>query len=438
MKRLIFNKDSGSHVWIPYYRGGEIDEHILGYLVARYLYPSQIKDGLNEVTKTTIDLHAGRIAFLVNIFEENGFTYLEAQWEHVSKIICALYEEYDWKGASLKLYVSTWRLFYEYLSRNNVPHNMIFPERKSGIRMLRADDDFLSHTRLGHQGYEEFESETAVPSRYCVYHDDYRERVISMEQWFDLYACLYADDPVYAVMAATMMQTFLRIGGIFQFPLGPNKINPRWKRFAQLKRAKNSQWQDLHYIKKGQRPAKCTVHLQTMKMVEEEYLTPFYDQRRLLYEGKYLKSKHAKNLGRNHQDIFIWLNKNGTPVSRRELQSAFERASKTLGFAVTPHYMRHTGASQILWYYSKSNNITLDVNQSSSIHVWLKLQLGHVRIETTEHYIRTVLRLEAEDILAEILPTALPVSMDGMELSDDCLAAMKRAIEQNNEFFKGC
>lgn len=188
VKKVIFNRATDSEVWIPYYRGGDIDEHFLRYLITRYHYPSQIGAGLNEVTQTTINLQAGRISFLMNMFLESGFTYLEAEWEHVKIIIQKLYEEYDWQGSSLKQYAGTWRVFYDYLSKNNVPHNMIFPERKTGMRRLRQDENFLSHTESGQKGYAEYENETAVPSSYCIYRDDYREKVISMEQWFDLYA----------------------------------------------------------------------------------------------------------------------------------------------------------------------------------------------------------------------------------------------------------
>ena len=119
------------------------------------------------------------------------------------------------------------------------------------------------------------------------------------------------------------------------------------------------------------------------------------------------------------------------------MQAVFEKASEVLGFDVTPHFLRHTGASQMLWFYCQKNKIVLDVNQSTTIHVWLKNQLGHVSIETTEHYIRTVMRLEAEDIVSVILPMALPTSMENMGLSGEHIDAMERAIEQNKQFFIG-
>nr|WP_175556229.1 site-specific integrase [Moritella viscosa] len=383
----------------------------------------------------TLNNIAANVAFLINVFEQEKISYTDANYETLSQVITALYEEEAWLGSSLKIYAGHWRMFFEYLSKKNVPHNMILPLRNKIQRKRRKDEDFLSHTASSADFSIEFE-ETMIPRSYLIYIDDYREKVISMDQWFELQEFLNNEDPVYAVMATVMLQTFLRIGGIFQFPLAPTQSNPRWQRYAQMKQKKES-FQKLNYIKKGQKPATCYVHLCTMQMVEEDYLSIHYAKRRKLYEDNYVFSKHAKKQGRSENDTFIWLNKNGTPVSARELQSAFERASETLGFDVTPHSMRHTGASQILYLYSKKNNITLSVEQSSTIHVWLSKQLGHTRLSTTEYYIRTVNRLEAESCIAELLPQALPKNLQDYELRDEHLAAFERTIEQHARFFKG-
>ena len=435
MRVLVFNRNTPSVVPIPYYVGGGIEENLLSFLVARNAYPDQIKSELKDVGASRLDDIAGHISFLINIFEQEGISYLEATYETLSQVIKSLYEDEEWKGSSLIIYAGSWRLFYTYLTKINVSHNMVMPKKLKVSSKARKDDQFLSHTP-GSINYYDNDRETMVPTEYLIFTDDYREKVISMDQWFELYSYLYEEDPVYAIMAATMLQTFLRIGGVFQFPMAPTKQNPKWKRYAQFKSGSKS-FQELNYIKKGQRRAKCLVHLCTMELIENEYMTPFYEERRSLYENKYVKSKHARNKVRTVKDKFLWLNKNGTPVSKKELQAVFIKASEALGFDVTAHSMRHTGATQLLWLYSKQHNVVLDVNQSSSIHVWLKKQLGHASIETTEHYIRTVNRLESEDVIAEMLPTALPTSIEKMNLPDEYLVIMKRAIKQNEIFFRG-
>lgn len=435
MRRLEFNRGTPSVVPIPYYVGGEIEENLLGFLVARNSYPDQIKADLQDAGASRLNDIAGHISFLINIFEQEGISYLKATYETLSQVIRTLYEEEDWKGSSLIIYAGSWRLFYEYLTKVNVMHNMIMPKKTKVSLKARKDDQFLSHA-AGSADHYDVDKETMIPTEYLVFSDDYREKVISMDQWFELYAYLYDEDPVYAIMAATMLQTFLRISGVFQFPMAPTKQNPKWKRYAQLKLGSKS-FQELNYIKKGQRRDKCLIHLCTMELIENEYMTPFYDERKSLYENKYAKSKHAKNKSRTVKDKFLWLNRNGTPVSKKELQAVFKKASEALGFDVTAHSMRHTGATQLVWLYSKQHKVVLDVAQSSTIHVWLRKQLGHVNIETTEHYIRTVNRLESEDVIAKMLPIALPASIEKMNLSDEYLTIMKRAIKQNEEFFRG-
>lgn len=435
MRRLEFNRQTLSDIPIPFYSGGEVDEHFLSFLTARYYFPKQVRANLDSCLPRTLHNIAENIAFLINVFEEQGISYLDANYETLSQVITALYEEEGWLGSSLKVYAGHWRMFYDYLSKVNVPHNMCLPTRNELKRKARKDEQYLSHTASSADLAEAFE-ETMVPHHYLIHVDDYREKVISMEQWFELEAFLNNEVPVYAVMATVMLQTFLRLGGVFQLPISPTPRNPRWKRYAQLMQKKQSS-QELKYIKKGQKAAVCLVHIYTMQIIEEDYLSLYYDERKTLYVEKYSMSKHAKKQGRTEKHNFIWLNKHGTPVSPRELQSAFERASEALGFDVTPHSLRHTGASQILYLYAKKNNITLSVDQSTTIHTWLSKQLGHIRLSTTEHYIRTVNRLEAENCIAELLPQALPKNMKDLELSDEHKAAFKRTVERNRQFFEG-
>lgn len=388
MKKIIFNHLKDGDVPIPYFEGGEVHTDLLNFLLCRYHYRSLLRPRLKETTPITIKNIAHHIAYLINIFAENedengnmaSIDYRVATFEHVSQIINHLHEEEDWTGESLKIYASSWRLFYEFLTIENVNHNMVFPERTIIKHRTDKDDDFLSHTR---DNIRETSIETAVPDRFCVKRDDYRDKVISMDNWFKLYNYLYKEDVVYAVMAATMMQTFLRIGGVMQFPIGINPMNKRWERYAQMAQG-DLQYQRFNYINKGQKTANCLVHITTMKMIFDEYLDTVYDSRHQLYIDKYIYKKHAIKQNRDDNMKFTWLNKNGTPVSIRELQAVFKEASEYLGFEVTPHTLRHTGATQILYRWGKENNITIISANTTDIHSWLKYQLGHQNIRTTE------------------------------------------------------
>jgi len=441
MKKIIFNHTDDGEVPIPYFKGGEVHTNLLNFLICRHNYRSYFLSAKKPTTQVTIKNIAHHVAYLINIFAENEdkhgnpkpIDYREATFEHVSNIITSLYEEYEWQGASLKVYAASWRLFYEFLTIEGINHNMIFPQKHLISQRTDKDNDFLSHTR---DNIREIETETSVPDRYCVKRDDYRNSIISMEQWFQLYENLYEQDPVYAVMAATMMQTFLRIGGVMQFPLGVTSKNVHWKRYAQLKTG-NKQYQRLNYIKKGQSPSSCMVHVSTMKMIYEEYLEPLYEEREILYLEKYIYKKSAKKQSRDANTKFTWLNKNGTPVSMRELQDAFKKASDVLGFEATPHTLRHTGATQLLYRWGKEKGIEITDANTNDIHSWLKYQLGHQNVETTKLYVTTVHRLQSENIIIELLASTLPTSLEGANVNPEAINAFVRAKEAQEEFMKG-
>lgn len=449
MRKVVFNHLDTISVPFPYYNdNGGVQSDLLSYLLCRYYYRSNLNLNpnrkLREVTKTTIKNIAHHVAFLLNIFEENTdengnlapIDYRQATFEDVSQIISDLYHEFEWQGNSLKVYAASWRQFYEFLTIENVDHNMVFPDRDVVNRQVNADDHFLSHTSH-YSPTETVQLETAVPEEFCIQEtEDYRDSVISMEQWFEVFVHLYEEDPVYATMAATMMQTFLRIGGIMQFPIGVTSRNQQWKRYAEMKRH-GKPFQYLHYINKGQKPAKCMVHIATMALIHGSYLDTVYDERQERYLTDYVHTKFAKKQHRDERNKFTWLNKHGTPVSPRELQSAFERVSERLGFKIHPHMLRHTGATQLLYAWGKAKEIKITEANAVDIHSWLRHQLGHKNISTTLYYVRTIQRLEAENVIAEILPAALPVSLENSGISTEIRDAYQRAMTSQNEFMHG-
>jgi site-specific recombinase XerD len=437
LRKIHFNHTKDGDVPIPYFKGGEVHTDLMSFLLCRYHHRTLLGSNLREATQTTIKNTGHHIAYLINMFEESELDYRTATFETVAKIIKELYEDYEWKGESLKVYASSWRLFYVFLTAENVNHNMIFPARNVVTRSTNKDDDVLSHTRRNTQ---EIETETAVPDKYCTVREDYRDSVISMKQWFTFHDLLYQDDPVYAVMAATMMQTFLRIGGIMQFPNGITKKNKYWKRYAQMNQA-DMRFQNLNYINKGQKEAKCLVHIATMKMLYDEYLSKLYSERDALYLGKYIGKKYAKKQKRNENSKFTWLNKNGTPVSIRELQQAFSKASKQMGLEynpITPHTMRHTGATQLLYRWGIEKGIEITDANTNDIHSWLKMQLGHKSVETTKLYVTTVHRIQSENILDVFFSNgALSTSLDQVVIDPEARNSFLRAKEQQEVYMRG-
>ena len=439
MKTLLLN--TIDNVPVPYYKGKGVNIDLLNYLTSRYEQPSLIDSRLKNLTPQSLYQSAHKIAFLINSLEQSvdennnpyPLDYREVEFGVIRDLINNLYEEWEWEGNTLRQYATEWRMFFKYLTKNNVAHNMIFPERTASYAALDKDEDYYSHTRKFDQHGNNNLKETAVPDSFCVQKEDYRENVISMNDWFNVYAELYELDPVYAVMAATMLKTFLRVGGIMQWQLAPQSGRP-WKRYKEMVRD-GDEFQMFKYIKKGQSKAECIVDLSTMQTVHEEYLDKLYDERFELYKKKYLKKKYKTAQQRNKNQKWTWLNKNGTPVSIRELQAAFKKVSKKLGIKVTPHTLRHTGATQILYRYGELKGIAITEANAPGIHNWLRIQLGHSRLSTTILYIKTVHRLQSEKIMVNLIPDTLPSSLES--LSKAPKASLQKAMESHKEFFRG-
>jgi integrase len=439
MTIILNHQCKGTEYPIPYHEGGEVHTDLLSYLICRKEHSSRLKGNLKAVRDRTILNKANHLVLLLNLFEESDLDYREADFKDVETIIESLYHEYDWTGDSLKIYASTWRAFYEFLTLEGVDHNMFFPEKGINTREKDKDNDVLSHTRKTQK--TAIETETSVPDEYCEYKDDYRNDVLSMTQFWKLYRHLYIEeDPVYAVMAATMLQTFLRIGGVMQFPKGPTQRNPGWLTLDEMK-DRGQVWQRLSYRKKGGGIGTCIVHKETLQVIYDEYLSEHYNEYNNLFITKYCQKKHAAKKGITASDSFTWLNKHGTPVSIRLLQQAFERAPKALGFDVHTHMMRHTGATQMLYRWGKENNIEVTEAIATDIHSWLKLQLGHADMETTYRYIRTVYRLKAQDAISELLPATLTISEEQSKARNPkyakALDSMTRGIKRHEEYMRG-
>jgi site-specific recombinase XerC len=429
--KYTFDKSMG--LYIPFHENGGVHTEFCNYLICRKFYPQRFKTPKKPVEPQTIRLYYYRIKLLLDLFEENEVSFTEATYEyHIESFKTFFREEWDWKEESLYLYISTWRDFYNFLTIDGVLHNMHFPVKIVGSRKVDSEDDMLNYTKDSH--IKEYSQETAVDQKRMTYKDDYSQDVFSMNEYWQLYNTLYEDDPVYAVMTSTMLQTFLRIGGISQFPLAPNSLNPKWLRYKQMKNA-NKVFQNLKYIKKGGSEASLIVHIHTMNIIDEFYLKPCYSEREALFKTKYCNSKHARKKGITINNKYLWLNKHGTPVSDGMLQDAFREAGEKLGFHAHPHMCRHTGTTQLLWRYCKEKNIKIHEGMAPDIHSWLKSQCGHSLLSTTKYYVNTVYRLEANNVVMNMLPG----QMEDLEtsMSSDVKESYNKALKEHELYFKG-
>ena len=294
---------------------------------------------------------------------------------------------------SFNQYYGTWRSFYTFCASKGIPFLMEFPalvETRTGERK-NNNNYLLAHTH-SHEVVSALD-----PGKEIVHSQtSYADKVINLQQFVELATALGEDDPVYEAIAHAMLQTGLRIEGVMQWPVGPGGNNKAWLRYAEMKH-KEQGHQYLYYWPKGKKKIKkCLVMLETMESIHNIYVTKYYKDRYHKYE---------KRFGSPPPSDCLWLNKHGKPITKADVWSAFRKASKKIGFKVTPHVLRHTCATYIVWNYFKTNDIPVNIKFAQDVYYAVKDQLGHESIESTEIYIRTILKVQAEAWLPELTPS---------------------------------
>lgn len=410
------------------------DPLILRYSVCKHQYPQLINPKLTRrCSKKTVVDAIQRICYLINRLSEQtqpdgkqGIHYLAATYRgNMEPLIRAMYYKGGWRGESIEQYVKAWRQFYCFLTLQGVEHEMLMPQTNEVTIRQDQDDNFLSHTSYRQE--QVGEEETAVNHNWKERQDDYKDSILSMEQFWLLYAEMLQIDAVYAAMAYVQLVTGLRVTALIDcFPLGPDKRNPDWCSYREMKRDKMTS-QKLRYLAKGGKTKSLLVPFTTMAVFYNIYEKPAYGvtyyQRLRKYQNVYCNSKHAINSGRKPEETPTWILKNGTPVSVRAYQKTMQECAEKLDMEAHPHMLRHTGVTQMLYRYIKNNGLMTGLNHTnqmlvSDAHIILQQHLGHARIETTRRYIRTIERFIQESQLDMLLNTALSTSRKHQEMLD--------------------
>ncbi len=427
------------------------DPLVLRYSVCKHNYPLLIDPKLTRKCgkKTVVDA-IQRICYLINRLSEQtqpdgkkGIHYLAATYSgHMEPLVRAMHFEGDWRGESIEQYVKAWRQFYRFLTLQGVEHEMLMPETNEVTIRQDQEGNFLSHTscrsdKVGQQ-------ETAIDHNWKERHDDYKNSILSMEQFWLLYAELLKVDAVYAAMAYVELVTCLRVTALTDcFPLGPNKLNPSWLSYREMKRD-NLTSQKLRYQAKGGKTKSLLVPFTLMDVFYNVYEKPAqgetYYQRLKKYRDVYCNTKHAINSGRSPEEKPTWLLEIGTPVSVRAYQKVMQKCAERLNIKAHPHMLRHTGVTQMLYRYIKNNGLMTGLNHTNQMlvadaHIILQQHLGHLRVDTTKRYIKTIERIIQESQLDILLNSALSTSRKHQEMLDSNpqlakgITILERAIE---------
>lgn len=221
----------GRVVPIPLKEDYHLHTHLFGFLVMRYYYPRDIRPNMTPVTGGSLRQIAYDLKAFLEALAHNGVEYTEADFsDHIEKIVEAQLGTAN--PTTYNARITRIRDFYDYLQKQGVRVKARFPARTIQRRFRNEDDNFLSHTVHGHSTtYEKDDSHKRTTER-----TDYIDQVISIDHYGKLYRALKEIDPVYAVLAQVMMQTFLRVADVCEVPLHRNNYNfylPLWPEFER-------------------------------------------------------------------------------------------------------------------------------------------------------------------------------------------------------------
>lgn len=387
---------------VPLIDGLHLHTHLSGFLVTRYYYPKNIRETMTPVTGGSLRQIAYDLKAFLEALAHNGVDYTDADYtDHIEKIVNAQLGNAN--PASYNTRLTRIRDFYDYLRKEGIRVKARFPARSVHRRYQNQDDNFLSHT--SHKNVEIYEKD--VGHKKTTLKQDYKDEVISIKKYGELYLALKKIDPVYAVIAQVMMQTLLRIADVCEMPLHRNKYNrylPPWPEFERMGA------DTLRYTSLTKRSKRITIDVYpvTVQAIYEDYIQPYYRERKELFDSSYMKRRNATlefgnlrdNGRRSCPEDILWLTESGAPVKPYMIEEAF----RLTGLGVHPHMLRHTGATHMLWNYCRIHGIEPDVRLAATFQEILQEQLGHADIETTRMYVRTIIKLKGRKTMPFCVP----------------------------------
>ncbi|GAC32307.1 tyrosine-type recombinase/integrase [Paraglaciecola polaris] len=385
---------------------GKLHKHANGCLLARHYHPTFFDSELEQTTPVTINNYADHIRQWLNTCALLKTSYLYADYNFLLTVLNTLRDS-GLQENSLANYITTWRLFYEYLDVLNVPHRMDLPKKIKKKRILSDAEnqgDYLNYTRKDNTA--KVTVDPLIDQGRIIKRSSYISQVLSKSQMKELISELRKNDVVYGVMAKVQFDTLLRITELIDyFPHTSNALNPNFKCWGEM-HIGNLQEQEFNFIGKGQYQRNISLDIRTLKLIEDKLITakrtgsdtPIYDERKHKFLTKYLETKDGKKSRYEANTDVLWLTENGHPVSKGMFQQAFRDASMILKekgiipshIHVRSHAMRHTGATLRLVKYKKETGVDIHTDNDGDIHAFLQNLLGHTSMSTTHRYIRTV------------------------------------------------
>lgn len=377
---------------------GEVHPHFTEFLIRRKYYPSLINQTYRPIGDESIKQKAGHIRQFLENAEHNGYNYLDMTYEDIKSLLEALCSNHKDHKTYNTMYNNV-REFYEFLDTKRVFNTASFPSKVTKTRKADQNQNMLSHTATSDKHYYEANPDIK-PVQEKV---DFKENVFTLDQQKVLFDKLEEIDPVYTIMAKVMLDTFLRRSNVCEMPFRKDDRNIFDIYPVMLRNNSNKQ---IYYANvKGNKIVPITIFVHTWKMIYEDYIDKYFDERKDLYKEKYLTRKNAslyfsKHVTRKVPDDVLWLKKSGAPVKPHDVSTAFTKA----GLKITPHDCRHTGVTRTLEVFCETNGISPSEALSGRFLQLLRKMLGHADAKTTMMYIHTLQEQEIHNGLIHALP----------------------------------
>lgn len=389
---------------------GYLHQHANEFLIIRAKHKSFFNKKIVSPTKVTLSNYADHIRYWLNICAYLEESYLQVDEKFFEDVLDRMRDE-GTEESSIRQYVGTWRQFYDFLHLSHVDCNMILPDKITNKREKSEAEnkgDLINYTKKSNKA--EYDHDPLIDESRLKQTKDYSSQVLSMSQMRELISELRKIDVVYGVLAKVQFDTLMRIEEILNYvPYQQNRLNPNFMSWGQM-HLQGIDSQPLNFIGKGQKSRTLDIDIQTLALIEEQYISAklkdsditIYSKRKSVFLDKYLNSSDGKNSNFTPTSDVLWLSESGYPVSAYMYQEAFRNAVKQLrergiiqaNLRVRPHAMRHTGATLRLVKYHDETGVEIEIHNDGPIHQFLKDLLGHEKMETTHRYIRTVTKLK--------------------------------------------
>jgi site-specific recombinase XerD len=378
---------------------GEVHPHFTEFLIRRRYYPALINPAYSSIEHESIKQKANQIRRFLENAEHNGYNYLEMSHEDIKSLLealCATHRD----SKTYNTMFSNVREFYEFLDTKGVFNKASFPARVTKVRKIDQSQNILSHTASSNSEHFEGNPDTKSVQEKT----DFKENVFSIEQQKILFDKLDEIDPVYTVMAKVMLDTLLRRSNVCEMPFRKDARN-LFDVYPVMLRNNNNK-QVFHANLKGNLVKPITIFIHTWKMIYDEYINKYFDERKILFTQKYLIRTNGtlnftKHTARRVPSDALWLKRTGAPVKPHDVSNAFTQA----GLNITPHDCRHTGVTRTLEVFCEINGITPSEALSGRFLQLLQKMLGHADSKTTLMYIHTIQEQEIHNGLIHTLPS---------------------------------